>query len=318
MRWRKLGKIFDPTQHHVVDNGIGFAQSPQTLIFDDFVRIYFSTRVEDASGKFLSKIAFVDMDKTLSTVLRISSDDVIAPGKLGCFDEHGIFPMNVLRVGKEIYAYTCGWSRRVAVSVETGIGIAISRDDGLTFQRVGDGPILSSSLHEACLIGDGFVLKNNDQFHMWYIFGRNWKRYSDSAAPERIYKIGHAVSDDGINWHKDGGHQIIPDILGEDECQALPTVLQIASRYHMFFCYREATDFRTNKARGYRLGHAWSDDLQTWERDDQACPLPGAAGEWDSDMQCYPHIFQCDEKIYLAYNGNQFGKFGFGIAQLEL
>jgi hypothetical protein len=77
----------------------------------------------------------------------------------------------------------------------------------------------------------------------------------------------------------------------------------------MFFCYREATDFRTNKARGYRLGHAWSDDLQTGNEMIKFA-LCSAAGEWDSDMQCYPHIFQCDEKIYLAYNGNQFGKFG--------
>jgi hypothetical protein len=32
---------------------------------------------------------------------------------------------------------------------------------------------------------------------------------------------------------------------------------------------------------------------------------------------CYPHIFQCDEKVYLLYNGNEFGKKGFGIAELE-
>ena len=318
MKWRKLGKIFDPTQHHLVDNGIGFAQSPQALVFDDFVRIYFSTRVQDDSGKFLSQITFVDMDKTLSNVLQVSSNEVIGLGKLGCFDEHGIFPMNVLRVGQDIYAYTCGWSRRVAVSVETGIGFAISRDNGLTFQRLADGPILSSSLHEACLVGDGFVLKNNDQFHMWYIFGQRWKRYQDNSVPERIYKIGHAISNDGINWCKDDGCQIISDVLGEDECQALPTVLKIDTRYHMFFCYREATDFRTNKTRAYRLGHAWSDDLHTWVRADHVCPGPGAPGEWDSDMQCYPHIFQCDENIYLIYNGNQFGRFGFGVAQLEL
>ncbi len=40
-------------------------------------------------------------------------------------------------------------------------------------------------------------------------------------------------------------------------------------------------------------------------------------GGWDSDMQCYPYVFECDGDIYLLYNGNEFGRWGFGVAQLE-
>lgn len=58
-----------------------------------------------------------------------------------------------------------------------------------------------------------------------------------------------------------------------------------------FFCYRESFDFRHAKGRGYRIGHAWSDDLVSWTRDDQSPLLEGKPGEWDSDMQCYPHVF---------------------------
>ena len=98
MRWKKLGKIFDPTQHMLPNGCMQFAQSPQTLAFDDFVRIYFSTRAVDKSnGKFLSHIAYVDMQKNLKDVIRVSEHTVIPLGGLGCFDEHGIFPMNVLR-----------------------------------------------------------------------------------------------------------------------------------------------------------------------------------------------------------------------------
>ena len=73
-------------------------------------------------------------------MLRVSDEPVIELGKLGCFDEHGIFPMNVLRHDGRIYGYTSGWTRRVSVSVDTGIGLAFSPDDGWTFQRIGDGP----------------------------------------------------------------------------------------------------------------------------------------------------------------------------------
>ncbi len=63
MKWEKLGKIFDPTDHVLGSNCKQFAQSPQVVLFPDFVRIYFSTRELDKVGKYLSHVAFVDMDK---------------------------------------------------------------------------------------------------------------------------------------------------------------------------------------------------------------------------------------------------------------
>jgi hypothetical protein len=266
MKWKKLGTIFDPTQHELPTGCVQFAQSPQALMFDDFVRIYFSTRsVDHVGGKFRSHIAYVDMSKSLRDVLEVSTHTVIELGELGCFDEHGIFPMNVVRHGGSVLGYTCGWSRRVSVSVETAIGLAVSQDDGRTFRRMGQGPVLAASLHEPCLVGDPFVRIVGDMFHMWYIFGTGWKKYSEAGAADRIYKIGHAVSRDGVRWTKDEGIQIIEDRLGADECQALPTVVEISGRHHMFFCYRESFDFREKRERGYRIGHAWSDDLLTWK-----------------------------------------------------
>jgi len=317
MRWRKLGQIFDPTEHALPNGCAEFAQSPQALVFDDFVRIYFSTRARDAGGKYLSHVAFVDMKKNLRDVLRVSEKAVIPLGDLGCFDEHGIFPMNVLRHRGAVYGYTSGWSRRVSVSVETAIGLAVSRDGGITFERLGSGPIVAASLQEPYLVGDAFVKVVGEQFHMWYIFGTGWKRFSDGAPPDRTYKIGHASSRDGVSWQKEEAQQIIPDRLGPDESQALPTVIEIDQRLHMFFCYRQSFDFRKNRDRGYRIGHACSDDRVSWTRDDARPALDGTSGAWDSDMQCYPHVFECDGQVHLLYNGNEFGRRGFGLAVLD-
>lgn len=318
MHWHKLGRVFDPSAHRLPAGCKQFAQSPQALVFDDFVRIFFSTRsVDPANGKYLSHVAFVDTDKRLQQVLRVAEQPVMPLGGLGCFDEHGIFPLNVLRHNGEVYGYTCGWSRRSAVSVETAIGLAISRDGGLSFQRLGPGPVLSASLHEPCLVGDGFVKVIDGVFHMWTIFGTGWKRHAPDSAPDRTYKIGHATSDNGIHWRKEEGRRIIADRLGPDESQALPTVIAIGARHHMFFCYRESYNFRHHAGRGYRIGHAWSDDLSNWTRDDEQLSLHGSPGEWDSDMQCYPHVFDCDGQIMLLYNGNEFGRLGFGAAVLR-
>ncbi len=317
MRWLKLGKLFDPREHDLQNECVEFAQSPQALVFKRFVRIYFSTRARDPlNNKYLSHVSFVDMSKDLKEVIALSGSTVIQLGDLGCFDEHGIFPMNVVRHGSQIYGYTCGWSRRLSVSVETSIGLALSQDEGITFQKVGTGPILTSSLDEPFLVGDPFVKIFDGIFHMWYIFGVNWKRFSKRGAPDRVYKIGHSTSADGIEWSKREAKQIVSDRLGSDESQALPTVVRWNDLYHLFFCYRQSDDFRLNSNRSYRIGYAFSDDLSTWIRDDSAVGIDVSDTGWDSFMMCYPHLFECGGRLYLLYNGNEFGRHGFGGAVL--
>lgn len=316
---RRLGKIFDPTEHKLANDCKEFAQSPQALAFEGFTRVYFATRSVDAEGgTFRSHVAFTDMTPDFSSVIRVSSHTVLPLGALGTFDEHGIFPINVIREGAQVWGYTCGWNRRKSVSVDTAIGFVISDDQGETFRRIGPGPILGPSLHEPFLVGDAFIVKAEGQFHMWYMFGQRWVRESEDVAPDRVYKIGHATSNNGQDWFKQEGLQILPDRLGLNECQALPSVLHWAGRYHMVFCYRHVHGFRTDPTKGYRVGYAHSTNLLDWTRDDDVLGLAGMAGEWDSDMQCYPHLTISGGVPYLLYNGNAFGRFGFGAVELDL
>ncbi len=316
MKWEKFGRIFDPNDYQLPDNSKEFAQSPQTLVFDDFIRIYFSTRAVESTGMFLSNIAYVDFSKDLKKVIGVSNNTVIPLGVLGTFDEHGIFPINAFKDGDRILAYTCGWSRRVSVSVETSIGVVYSDDNGNTFKRIGPGPILSSSINEPVLVGDGFVQKYDNTYFMWYIFGKTWIKATDSEPPARVYKIAYATSVDGINWDKVEAKQIVSDVIDENECQALPTVVEHNGNYHMVFCFRHASDFRTNPKRGYKLGYAYSKDLMNWIRDDEKLNFSLPDEGWDSEMMCYPHLFKVDDQIFLLYNGNNFGRYGFGAAKL--
>jgi hypothetical protein len=316
MKWLKLGKIFDPTEHSLPNNCIEFAQSPQAFVMSDRVRIYFSTRERDSRGKYLSHIAYVDFDKSMQNIINISKHTVIGLGELGCFDEHGIFPVNVVRDVDRVLAYTTGWNRKVSVPADASIGLAVSHDDGFTFQKFGKGPILSASLNEPFLIGDAFVAFYDDLYHMWYIYGTKWEKFVESDPPDRVYKIAHATSEDGITWRRDG-RQIIADKLNADECQALPTVFDRDGSYHMYFCYRQAHGFRENKNDAYRIGYAYSNDLNNWVRDDSKAGIEVSEHGWDSQMQCYPHAFKLDGKVFMLYNGNEFGRFGFGLALLE-
>lgn len=316
MKWNKLGKIFDPTEHVLPNRCVEFAQSPQTLVLSDRIRVYFSTRERDSTGKFLSHVAYADFSRDMTRLLGVSEHTVLPLGGLGCFDEHGIFPINVLRDGDRVLAYTTGWNRKVSVSADASIGLAISRDDGRTFERFGTGPLLTASLREPFLVADAFVQRYGGIYHMWYIYGTKWQKFAENAPPDRVYKIAHATSPDGVSWQRDG-RAIISDRLNADECQALPTVIALNGVYHMYFCYRQAYGFRTDSSRGYRIGYSYSTDLENWVRDDSRAGIDVSPAGWDAQMQCYPHVFECDGKVYLLYNGNEFGRYGFGAAVLD-
>ena len=85
----------------------------------------------------------------------------------------------------------------------------------------------------------------------------------------------------------------------------------------MYFVYREGLDFRAEIGRGYKIGYAVSDDLFNWQRKDQEAGIEYSTDGWDSNMQHYPHVFKIDDKYYMLYNGNDFGRFGFGLAVME-
>jgi hypothetical protein len=224
--------------------------------------------------------------------------------------------MNVLQDDDRVLAYTTGINRKVSVSADSSIGLAISHDRGLSFQRYGVGPVLSASLHEPFLVADAFVKRYGGSYHMWYIYGTKWQKFAELEPPDRVYKISHATSSDGIGWRREGRH-IISDRLNADECQALPTVMYLSGVYHMYFCYRQAHGFRKQSSSAYRLGYAYSTDLVEWVRDDSLAGIDVSEAGWDSQMQCYPHVFLLNGDAFMLYNGNDFGRLGFGLAVLE-
>jgi len=315
MKWKKIGRIFDPTEQHLTDGYNAFAKSPQALVFKDFVRIYFCAQKKTENGKYISSPHYVDFDKDLQRLRGVSPLPAIQLGGLGSFDEHGIFPINVLRHSNRVMAFTTGWSRRNSVSIEMGIGFAESFDGGMSFIKQGlSGPIMTATHNEPCLVGDAFVRYYDGFYHMWYIFGGPWRRESEFNDPDRFYRIAYARSADGQSWERNG--QFIIKGKSEMECQALPTVFKNDGLFHMYFCYRDTFNFRISNEKSYRLGYAYSYDGLNWTRNDEISGIEDSTGEWDSDMKCYPHVFECDGKHFLLYNGNEFGKYGFGAALL--
>jgi predicted GH43/DUF377 family glycosyl hydrolase len=315
-KWKKLGRVFNPLEVKNKSWLKEFAQAPATLVFDNFVRVYFSCRPErDADGQYVSYTGYVDLNRhNLFEIVGSSENPIMELGELGTFDEFGTYPTSVIRNGEEIIAYYGGWTRCESVPYNVAIGMAISRDDGVTFTKQGSGPVLSFSVNEPMTVSGPKIRRFNGQWYLWYVAGRKWK--VADGRPESIFKIRMATSVDGINWKK-RNVDLIENILEEDECQASPDVLFFQNKYHMFFSYKYSSNFR-NTERGYRIGYASSDDLIHWTREDSKAGIDISSGDaWDNQSVAYPHVFELDNKIYMMYLGNEVGRYGFGLAMLE-
>lgn len=315
-KWKKLGKLFTPQEVTNRPWLKEFAQAPSAIIFKDFVRVYFSCRPpRDVHGQYVSYSSFVDLNrKNLFDIINVSEQPILTLGERGTFDEFGTYPASAIQRDGQVWVYYGGWTRCESVPFNVAIGAAISHDGGRTFDKLGNGPVLSYTLEEPFVLSGPKIRRFDDRWYLWYIAGNKW--IYNNGSPEPVYKIRMATSEDGINWKK-LNQDLIENKLETDEAQASPDVFFYDGKYHMFFCYRYSLNYR-GAEKGYRIGYAFSNDLITWVRDDSKAGIDVSDEGWDSEMISYPHVFELDGYVYMLYLGNEVGRYGFGIAKLEI
>src|SRR5258706_5372993 len=198
-KWEKLGKIFDPMD---LNNSWmkEFAQSPSVLIYEKHVRVYFCSRpAPPKDGQSLSFLSYIDLDRdNLLKIVNICKEPILGLGAYGTFDEFGTNPISVIRDQDEVRVYYAGWTRCESVPFNAAIGLTISHDNGDSFTRLGEGPVLSYSPDEPFLIGRRRIRKFGHKWYLWYVSGKVW--LLTDGKPEPVYKIRMASSDDRINW----------------------------------------------------------------------------------------------------------------------
>jgi hypothetical protein len=150
-------------------------------------------------------------------------------------------------------------------------------------------------------------MRDGNQLRMWY--GSNLQWGSGSLDFEFVIKT--ARSNDGIHWERKG-NSAITHVHPNEYAVARPCVLHENGLYKMWFAFRGKGDITT-----FRLGYAESGDGESWKRCDERVGIDVSAKGWDSEMICYPFIFEHAGRRYMLYNGNGYGKTGFGLAILE-
>ena len=308
MRWEKKGVIFAANKNF--DWMVSHAQIPVVdPIRSNVLRIYFGTR--DRNGR--SHPAYVEVDPSdPQRILRICETAVLPLGEVGTFDDNGITPSWIVDHNNKRYLYYIGWRPQVTVPYHLSIGLAISENRGESYRKFSAGPILDRDIDEPYFNTAPCVLVDRDIWRMWYVSCTRWQTIKGKLEP--FYNVKYAESSDGIHWRRTANTCIDNDHFAE--AIGRPCVFLQDKLYKMIYSYRSATDYRTDRKQSYRLGYAESSDGINWERRDDEVGIDRSDAGWDSEMMAYSYVYHCDDRTYMFYNGNGFGKSGFGYALL--
>jgi hypothetical protein len=310
MIWEKKGLIYCPNQKYFWNKS--HAQVPIVDILSDKVwRIYYSSR--DIKGK--SYTSFIDVEAgNPNNILYEHSLPILSLGSIGTFDDSGIMPTSIINFNNKKYLYYIGWTLKSTVPYHNSIGLAISYDNGLTFMKEFEGPIINTTALEPYFSGTCYVIKDSESFKAWYLSCTKWEIIN--SKPEPFYHIKYAESLDGINWERKG--QVAIDYISDKEGGIVSaSVIKNKENYEMWYAYRQASNYREDKQSAYHIGYAESLDGKYWLRKDDLVGISKSDNGWDSEMMCYPNVIEHKNKKFMFYNGNGFGKSGFGYAVLN-
>ena len=299
-KWRKVGLIFCPRgetswmQSHAA---VPIAEHLE----NDLFRIYFSSR--DQYNRSFTGQLIIDLEKP-GCLVDLVTEPILKPGGLGDFDDSGAMATWLTSYNHKKFLYYIGWNLGVTVPFRNAIGLAICGDEDV-FNRYSPGPIVDRSMIDPYFCASCCVIPGEERWRIWYLSCTGWRM--SKGKPEHRYHIKYAESSDGIVWQREG--EVAIDYKDRREYAiSRPTVIRENDSWKMWFSYR---------GQSYRIGYASSCDGRRWERKDHQAGIDVSLTGWDSEMIEYPFVFDHKGCRYMLYNGNGYGKTGFGLAVLE-
>jgi hypothetical protein len=309
IRWAKRPRVHAPRDSSTWAES--HAQLPTVDMLDSSRwRIYFASR--DPANR--ANTTFIDVRAgEPSDVLYRHSAPILSLGKPGAFDSAGVMPGWIVSSDERKHLYYTGWCVGGPTPYELAIGLAVSEDDGTTWEKFSENPVLGLTDAEPYMVGSPCVLVEGGLWRCWYFSSTKWEEFGGRL--EAVYHIKYAESDDGISWRREG--RIAIDYEAEDEAIARGSVIRTGDSYRMWYAFRKTTGFRDDPTKSYRIGYAESMDGLEWKRLDDQAGIDVSENGWDSEMISYPYVFAHGDTLYMFYNGNGFGRTGFGYAVSE-
>ncbi len=267
----------------------------------DLVRAYYSGR--DAANR--SSIGSLVL--RLGDPPRIEAADappVLTPGVTGAFDDAGCGLGCVVADAGGDRLYYMGWNVGGSVPWRNAIGLALGDAATGRFERLSDGPVMDRDIVDPFSLSYPWVVRLGEaDWRMWYGTHLAW----GADRSDMNHAIRQARSRDGIAWQRDP--RVVLAATPPDIAVVRPCLRIAEGRAEMWFARRTVDG-------PYRLGHARSDDLETWQVDDDAILAPDAS-TLEAGAITYASVFEAMGRRWLLYNGAGYGATGIGLAVWE-
>jgi hypothetical protein len=296
MKWRKLGRVFAAEGQFdwMTSHAANPVAEPRG---GDVFRVYFGCRDKDSR----SHIGCVDIELAERVrLLDVAGEPIVVPGAPGLFDDSGTSMACLVRDGSRTLLYYLGWNLGVTVPWRNSVGLAVRDGDDGPFVKYSPAPLMDRCHVDPYTLSYPCVLRYDGRWKMWYGSNLAWGRHET----DMFHVIKYAESDDGVHWRREGVVAIGLN-LPKEFAVCRPWVVKEEGGYRMWFCHR---------GDAYRLGYAESPDGIHWTRRPDAVGLDVSPDGWDAEMVAYPFVCRHRGHCYLFYNGNRYGRTGFGVA----
>ena len=298
MTWNKCGQIFlvNSIKNELLKS---HASNPLPIYLEgDVYRVFYSGR--DSDNK--SSVGYVDVDIVHQKIINDNCESIFKYGLPNSFYSHGVSIGNMYHSNEKQFILFMGWNIKNNEHWRGDVGrLRLINNEKL--EITSETPFMSIDAEDQVSLSYPFVLFHDGIYKMWYGSTLSWT----SENGEMIHVINYAISLDGENWLKHG--LAIPFELGVAQAFSRPTVIINEEGYHMWYSYRSGTGEK------YRIGYSYSEDGIYWTRKHNETGIDVSESGWDSEMICYPFVLEHKGEMYMLYNGNQYGKEGFGIAK---
>jgi len=296
--WKRLGLIFktlnlDWSKTH------SMLPTPFKLNRHNY-RIFFGTR----NIKNQSSIGFFDFDFKNFKIKNKSKKKSFDIGELGSFDDNGVLPSSIIKHNNKTYLFYIGWKPGGSTRYSLIAGIAKTSNKGINFNRIQKYPILKLSDREpySILTAPHVIKIKNNKFYMWYVSCEKWL---NKDFP--LYNIKLATSKNLINWNQ--VKKVCIKLRKNERAVARPFVLKENNIFKMWYSYEKLGET-------YKIGYAESKNGIKWKRLDNKIKFTVEVQNWEKDMMAYSTIITANNKKFMLYNGNNYGKSGIGVAEL--
>jgi hypothetical protein len=301
--WNKLGQLYVPKSVGQHPKLISHAANPLPVhIEDDVYRVFFSGR--DAQNR--SSVGAVDIDIVERRVLTEHHLPFFEHGPQGSFYSDGVSIGNCYETDGVRYMLFMGWQKPPNQHWRGDIGRLIVTPQ-LSLELEYSKPFMGSDPTDPISLSYPWALGGQKEgFDMWYGSTLSW----DAGNDEMLHVIQHASSFDGHDWTRTG--LAVPYAIGRYQAFSRPSVIENDhGGLDMWFSYRSGS------GQTYRIGYATTQDRIKWDVDVESSGITTSESGWDSEMIEYPFVFIHEGERYMLYNGNGYGKTGFGLAILS-